>query len=98
MTTLSRDRILSDLAELLADFQGREYSEPIDAETLFFGDLGFVSIDAVVLGETLEEKYGHKFPFYELISGLAQSGVQDLEVGVVAAFVEQQLSDVARKD
>ena len=37
-----------------ANFHGREYSGPIGPETRFFADLGLASIDAVVLGETLQ--------------------------------------------
>ena len=48
--------VLQDLEEILRNFQGREYSGEITADTSFFGDLGLASIDAVVLGETLQEK------------------------------------------
>jgi acyl carrier protein len=63
--------ILEDLSRLLSDFQGREYSAPIDAETRFFADLGLASIDAVVLGETLEAHYGRRLPFASLMGDLA---------------------------
>jgi len=42
--------ILADVARLLGDFGGRQYSGAIGPETRFFGDLGLASIDAVVLG------------------------------------------------
>ena len=55
MTAMSESEILADLAGILADFEGREYSGPIEPETRFFADLGLASIDAVVLGETLQD-------------------------------------------
>lgn len=83
--------ILDDLAEMLRDFQGREYSDPIDRHTRFFGDLGFASIDAVVLGEALEKRYGVKLPFNQLLATLAQQGAEDLEVGELADFLTRHL-------
>ncbi|MFO0881125.1 MAG: acyl carrier protein [Gemmataceae bacterium] len=88
-------QIQAELAELLANFQGREYSDPIERETRFFADLGFASIDAVVLGETLEKRFGRKLPFSELLAGLAAEQAEDLEVGVLVDFLAQHLGDQA---
>jgi acyl carrier protein len=79
--------IIGELARLLADFQGREYSNPITAETLFFGDLGFASIDAVVLGEKLRELYGSSIPFNQFLAAAAQRKAQDIRVGELASFL-----------
>ena len=83
--------ILNDLAEMLRTFQGRDYSDPIGRETRFFADLGFASIDAVVLGEALEKRYGTKLPFNQLLSSLAQKGAEDLEVGELADWLTLHL-------
>jgi acyl carrier protein len=85
------EQILHDLADLLRDFNGREYSGPIGPHTLFFGDLGMVSIDAVVLAETLEQGYGRKFPFNDFLADLGRRGVEDLEVGELARFLSRHL-------
>ena len=68
------DQVLGDLKEILANFQGREYSGEITRETLFFSDLGLVSIDAVVLGETLQNHYGQPLPFPKFLSAAAERG------------------------
>src|SRR5262245_14695532 len=47
MTAPSREQIDADLARMLANFNGHEYSGDITATTLFFADLGLASIDAV---------------------------------------------------
>ena len=60
MTRRSRQAILDDLTGLLRNFDGHEYSGIIGRCTRFFGDLGVASIDAVVLGEKLEQLYGGK--------------------------------------
>ncbi len=69
-TPATQYEILADLARVFDGFQGREYSGPITLTTRFFADLGFASIDAVVLGETLESRYVRPLPFGELIGEL----------------------------
>lgn len=83
--------LLADLAAILADFQGREYSDVIDRKTRFFGDLGFASIDAVVLGEALEKRYGRRLPFNQLLAELGQRQAEDLEVGELVDFLVRHL-------
>ena len=84
--------ILDDLAGLLRDFDGREYSGPIDRSTRFFGDLGMASIDAVVLGEKLESRYGRKLPFHALLADLSRRGADDLELGELVDFLHTLLT------
>jgi acyl carrier protein len=91
MTTVTPQAILNDLAALLRDFDGREYSGAIDRHTRFFGDLGMASIDAVVLGEKLEALYRRKFPFNRLLAELGQRGAQDLELGELVDFLHEHL-------
>jgi acyl carrier protein len=83
----SRAAILADLAAILASFNGRDYSGTIHAGTRFFADLGLASIDAVVLGETLQEHYGRPLPFGELMADLGRRAERDMTVGEVADFL-----------
>ena len=83
--------ILADLARVFADFQGREYSGPIAPSTRFFADLGLASIDAVVLGETLQERYGRPLPFGDLLAELGRREDRDLTLGELAAFLARSL-------
>jgi acyl carrier protein len=89
MSVPTAEQILDDLAGILRHFNDREYSGPLGAETLFFADLGLASIDAVVLAETLEQHYGRKFPFQQLLSELGQREARDLELGRLAAFLHR---------
>jgi acyl carrier protein len=91
MNTRTANQILDDLAGILRNFNGREYSDDIGPKTLFFGDLGLVSIDAIVLAETLEQLYGRKLPFNEFLTSVGQQGVRDIEVGELVHFLQQQL-------
>jgi acyl carrier protein len=90
--TCTPETCLDDLARILADFHGREYSEPIGRDTRFFADLGLASIDAVVLGETLETHYGRTLPFGELMADLGQRTERDLRIGELADFLARHLS------
>jgi hypothetical protein len=91
MAALSREQILRDLAGLLKNYQGREYSEVIDGQTRFFGDLGLTSIHAVHFAELLERHYGRPFPFQDFLSGLVESQAEDLELNELVEFLYQQM-------
>ena len=87
----TRTAILSDLLEILSDFQGQTYDDPIDEGTMFFQDLGFASIDAVVLGETLEQHFQTKLNFNPFLKELAARNAKDLSVGDLVDFLHQSL-------
>jgi acyl carrier protein len=84
--------IMADLSEILASFNGRDYSGPIGPETRFFADLGLASIDAVVLGETLQAHYGRPLPFGELMADLGSRTERDMKLGEMAEFLSRHLS------
>ena len=91
MNARSQDDILEDLGELLRNFHGREHSGVLDRETRFFADLGLASIDAVVLGETLETRYGQKLPFGVLMAELGRRVDRDLSLGELTDFLLRHL-------
>jgi acyl carrier protein len=90
--SLSSARIMADLREILAGFNGRDYSGTIGRETRFFADLGLASIDAVVLGETLQARYGRPLPFGELMADLGRRTERDMTLGEMADFLHRHLS------
>ena len=87
--------ILADLAAILSSFHGRDYSGSIGPETRFFADLGLASIDAVVLGETLQAHYGRPIPFGELLADLGRRTDRDMKVGEMVEFLERYFASVA---
>lgn len=89
---MTRTEILDVLAETLANFHGREYGGEIGPETRFFGDLGLASIDAVVLGENLQDRFGRPLPFGELMADLGSRADRDVTVGELAEFIDHQFS------
>jgi acyl carrier protein len=90
--TISSEQIMANLATILSNFHGREYSGEIGPTTCFFGDLGLASIDAVVLGETLEEHYGQKIPFDRFMADLGRRAVRDIQLSDLVAFLHQHLN------
>lgn len=84
--------IQADVARILSNFEGREYPDEIGRETLFFADLGLASIDAVVLGETLQTYYGRALPFGELMADLGQRTDRDLRIGELVDFLTRHLT------
>ena len=91
-SSISSERILADLGEILAGFNGRDYSGTIGPETRFFADLGLASIDAVVLGEALEAHYGRPLPFGELMADLGRRTERDMSLGEMAEFLHRHLA------
>ena len=91
MTVPNRTEILGDVAQLLADQMGIEPSLAIGEETRFFADLGLASIDAVVLGEALQEHYRQPLPFNELMAEIGRRTDRDLSIGELVAFLENHL-------
>jgi acyl carrier protein len=90
---MTQEQIMNDVAGILRNFNGREYSDDIRPNTRFFGDLGLASIDAVVLGETLEEHYGRKLPFHEFMADLGRRAERDMPLGELVAFLHRHLNN-----
>jgi acyl carrier protein len=85
----SQPRVLSAVLELMATLAGDwEYDGEITADTNLFADLGLESLDLVVLGTTLQERYG-RLPFAEFLASIGQRPQQDVSVGELVDFVCQ---------
>jgi hypothetical protein len=84
--------VIEDLRSIVATFEDREYSGEFSEGTLFFADLGFVSIDAVLMGEKLETYYERSLPFPAFLGQLAERGVSDIKVGELAEFLCEYLN------
>ena len=85
-----RYHILQLLARLAGDW---EYGEEITSDTLLFRDLGFQSLDAVVLGNSLQEHYGQMIPYADFLAGIGQRKINDVTVGEWMDFTYQHVCD-----
>ncbi len=98
MSEVTLPQILADLDRVLGNFNGREYGGPITPQTLLGADLALASIDAVVLGETIELHYGRKLPFGRFLAEIGRRGARDIEVGVLADFLHLHLQETDKVD
>lgn len=94
MTSLSRERIFNDLIEMLhALSEDWEYSEPITETTYLIEDLGFESIDIVILCTNVENHYGKPLPFAEFLAEIGQREVRDIRIDELVDFFHAQLGN-----
>jgi acyl carrier protein len=91
----SRTEILDVISTVLARDLGLQASSAIDEHTRFFADLGLASIDAVVLGERLQEHYGRPLPFNELMAEMGRRTQRDLSIGELVAFLAANLASAS---
>lgn len=88
----SREDIYAHVQELLGQLaEDWDYSRPVGPETKLFSELGFESLDAVVLGTAIQEHYQRSMPFAELLVELGQQQ-RDLSVGELVDFVDTHLT------
>jgi acyl carrier protein len=81
--------VMSGVLELLDELAGDwEYDGEIEPGTRFIADLGLESLEIVVLGTMLQQRYG-RLPFAEFLEELGQRPVEerDLTVAELVAFV-----------
>jgi acyl carrier protein len=79
------DAVLELLNELSGDW---EYDGEIRPDTYFLADLGFESLDIVVLSTLIQQRYG-RLPFAEYLEELGQRPVEqrDITVSELVEFV-----------
>jgi len=93
MNTVTQDVILTDVINLLNQLaRDWEYSGEITPDTLLFADLGFESIDAVILASFVQEHYGRPFPFPQLLAEIGERQVKDLRISELVEFIHMHLS------
>ena len=83
------EQVLGDVLELMQQLAGDwEYTGAVTSETYLLTDLGFESLDLVVLGTLLHQRYG-RLPFAELLAEIGQRPLEerDLTVGELVAYV-----------
>jgi len=85
------DYLLQKMGELTADW---DYPDPVRPESLLFTELGFESLDAVVLCTAIQEHYQTPMPFAELLAEIGQQQ-RDLSIKELADFVDTHLGGPA---
>jgi acyl carrier protein len=89
----NREEIMADVLALLEQLASDwEYTAAITAETRLFADLGFQSLDAVVLGTAIQEQYRQQMPFAEFLAEIGRREVRDISVGELVEFFHQHVN------
>jgi acyl carrier protein len=93
MKAIDQESIMADVLNLLTELaRDWEYSGEISPDTFLFGDLGFESIDAVVLASHVQDHYQRQLPFPELLAELGRREVKDITIGELVGFIHHHLS------
>jgi acyl carrier protein len=88
----TRQEILEYLLKTLEDLsQDWDYSEEVGPDTLLFTQLGLESLDAVVLGTTIQEHFQKQMPFAELLAEIGEKQ-RDLSIAELVDFVDRHLN------
>jgi acyl carrier protein len=87
---MNEAQIVADLAEMLRQINAWEHGPPIGPATWFAQELGFESINWVVLVEAIETRYQFRFPSQEFLLALRLAGQRDFQVGQLANFIHRQ--------
>jgi acyl carrier protein len=94
----TREEVMGDVLHLLSQLADDwEYSGEIAPETYFFADMGFESLDIVVLATSIQEHYGRVMPFPEFFAEVGQREIRDISVGEWVDFVHQHLNEASGK-
>src|SRR5688572_24596637 len=83
--------ILDLLQELAGDW---EYSGEITSQTRLLADLGLESLDLVVIGTSIQQRYG-RLPFSEFLVEIGERPISERDVSVaeLVAFVSGHRSN-----
>jgi acyl carrier protein len=91
----SRQEILNYLLQKMGELtEDWDYPDPVRAESKLFTELGFESLDAVVLCTAIQEHYQTPMPFAELLAEIGQQQ-RDLSIDELADFVNTHLGGPA---
>jgi acyl carrier protein len=93
MTNLMKDTTIDTVVAIVEDLTqdwGLDLEVPCGEQTKVVADLEFASVDIIQLCVALEQCYGRRFGFQDLLMKDG-SYVGDLSLGQLAAFVEMKL-------
>jgi acyl carrier protein len=94
---MTRDAIFDHLRQVLNEVASDwDRSEELTGDTLLFSQLGFQSLDIVVLGTALQDFYQREMPFATLFADIGQRETPDLSVGELAEFVREHVTAPSR--
>jgi len=100
VTRKADPEVLAAILDLINDMADDwEYSGPVTEETLFLTDMGLESLDLVILGTMIQQRYG-QLPFAEFLAEIGQRPVdeRDVTVGELVNYVSDHRQTVAARE
>ncbi len=97
MIMTSRQQVLDNVLGLMTELAGDwEYAGDLGLGTRLLGDLSLESLDLVVLGTAVQERYG-RLPFSEFLAQIGQRPAKerDVTVGELVDFVCENGAGIA---
>lgn len=89
---ISYEQVLSDVLSLLDELGNDwEYEGTVTAETGLLTDMGFESLELVVLGVSIQEQYKQTIPFPEFLTELGERKADDIFVKDLVQFIHQHV-------
>lgn len=89
-------RILAEVLAMVDELAGDwEYDGEIAPDTFFLADMGLESLDLVVLGTMIQQRYG-RLPFAEYLAEIGRRPVseRDVTIAELVAFVSDRRAQV----
>lgn len=94
--SLTYEQVLEDVLQLLNQLSDDwEYSDEVTAETGLLTDLGFESLELVVLGVSIQEHYKDQIPFEEFLTDIGERKLDDIYVGELVRFIHDHMQHAA---
>ena len=94
--SISYEQVMDDILKLFKQMgDDWEYSGTFTAETGLLSDLGFESLELVILGVSIQDHYQQKLPFPEFLADLGERQVPDIFLGDLVAFIHSHLDTAA---
>lgn len=92
----SRESILAVVLGILEKMNEEgTFDGAIGPDTWLVADLNLESIDVVVLGTEVQERFGATLPFAEFLAEIGQREVRDIQVREFVEFVYRSLNGTA---
>ena len=89
----SRQEIVTDVIALLRQLADDwDYSGEITEATYLGADMGFESLDIVVLGTAIQEHYGQVMPFTDFFAEIGQREQRDIAISEWVDFIHTHLN------
>ncbi len=90
----THQQVLGEVVDLVQSVvRDWDFDSPVTEHTRLYADLHFESLDLVVLGTAVQERFGQTFPFTDLFAEIGQREVRDLTIGEWVSFLEKHLID-----